>query len=900
MSSLSLSLLAVALACASADAAVLAPVPTPPQPSLPVVGLEANQGQAAAGILFLSPGNPSIAVSAQSIFYSPLGISLSLVASNPNPTVSFSDPLPGLVNSYTGSNPQKWVTGIPRYGTATLTAVYPGIDAHYTIGTNGILTLNLMLAAGVNPNAVVFQIAQASQIVLSSAGTLVASIGLPPTPLVQPPTQAYAVPFAFQSAASGPVSRTVSFDVQSTTTFGFTVQGLETTLPLEISMQLSGSGVYQSPDLAETPIEQTIDSAGNAYFAATILDPAGANVPASANYYVQFGEGCYEIIDRPVACSDVAMYKYSPSGVLDFITYLAGKNQEIAGFVGLATAGALVVAGTTNSSNFPVTAAAAQPTYAGPPGPSSPSFVGGDFFASILDPATGMLQASTYLGGPNADTMGTAAIGTDGSLYFLPVQYGSFSTEMPVTSAALLASCQSSPCTNGYVAHLSPALDKLLYGTYLPGTVQTTPELYSDGSVYYAGAAEAGFPTTPGAYQPQNAGGYDGIVARLDPTGSRLLFGTYYGGPNTDWILEMTVAPDGSVWAAVGSFVQCCVNIQNTLIHLDANGEHLLAQLPIDVSQMVVDAVGNLIALVGSPCGNIYTVLGPGGQELFATYLPLDIGGFDGADAQGIPYLDVVNSEGATTGRVQVMETQSTGPDAACVVDAASFGNQQAVSPGAIVTIFGTGLGPSQGIGFQLVNSQVPTLLGGTEVLVNGEATPILYSSSGQLNLILPYSLAVGTMPTIQVVNAGTPGNRISASVLAQGISLFQTNGSAAALNQDGTLNSPQNPAQPGSTVMLFGTGGGQTVPASVAGEVTPLVLRPLADTPQVMIPGGATLTVEWAGAAPGLVSGVTQINVELPAVIPGVAEYPVGTLPLLVTQSNFNSGTVTVSVAVN
>ena len=52
--------------------------------------------------------------------------------------------------------------------------------------------------------------------------------------------------------------------------------------------------------------------------------------------------------------------------------------------------------------------------------------VGEDIFASILDPATGFLQSSTYLGGPNADTFGTAAIGSDGSLYFLPVSHGYF------------------------------------------------------------------------------------------------------------------------------------------------------------------------------------------------------------------------------------------------------------------------------------------------------------------------------------------------------------------------------------------------------------------------------------------------------------------------------------------
>jgi hypothetical protein len=226
-------------------------------------------------------------------------------------------------------------------------------------------------------------------------------------------------------------------------------------------------------------------------------------------------------------------------------------------------------------------------------------------------------------------------MGTDGSLYFLPAFTIYFGAGMPVSSGALLTACQSNPCYSGYAARLSPALDKLLYGTYLPGTSQATAQLYSDGSVYYAGTADTGFPATPGAYQTQNAGGNDGIVARLDPTGSKLLFATYYGGPEADWILSIALAPDGSVWANVSSFLQCCINIQPRLIHLDASGSRLLAALPISADAMVVDSAGNLLALaegsvavspgaiLGGSCGGPASVrLSPTGEQLFATYLP--------------------------------------------------------------------------------------------------------------------------------------------------------------------------------------------------------------------------------------------------------------------------------------
>jgi uncharacterized protein (TIGR03437 family) len=223
--------------------------------------------------------------------------------------------------------------------------------------------------------------------------------------------------------------------------------------------------------------------------------------------------------------------------------------------------------------------------------------------------------------------------------------------------------------------------------------------------------------------------------------------------------------------------------------------------------------------------------------------------------------------------------------------DAAYFRTEyQGISPGEIVTIFGSGLGPSPGVGFQLVNGQAPTSLGGTQVLVDGEPAPILYSSYGQVNLIIPYSLTIGTKPSIQVVSNEMPANTLSSlEAQAAGITIFQLNGTAAALNQDGTINSAQNPARPGSTVALFGTGGGQTNPASVAGEITPPELRPLIAKTQIYVDTNSLpavqLSIEYAGAAPELLSGVTQVNVTLPEVIPATY-YPPGVLPLSV-QTN-------------
>lgn len=913
-------LLMLGLSMSAAYAAALVPIPTP-QIS-PVYGLEVNQGQANTGILFLN--RPAgIAVTAQSVLYSPLGATLSLVASNPNPSVSFSDPLPGVVNAYTGANPRQWASGVPRYGTATLASIYPGITAQYTVSSNGAFTLNLMLNAGVDPTGITFQIAQASQIVLSSDGSLSASFGMA-SPHLQPPSITYPAP----SASQGSVSRAANYVLESATSFGLSVQDIDSTEPLQISIPISipisGGSASQTIDVAGPGALWTSDTNGNIYYAATIPDAAGK--PAPFNIGVV---GCGISINYPIPCVDVAIYKFSAFGVPAFITYLSGRTMDSPSFLALTPAGAVAVAGSTDSSDFPVSAGPYQSAYAGPPAISygdSDITVAGNYFAATLDPSTGELQASTYLGGPNADALGSAAIGADGSFYLLPAFLGTFTAGLPTTSGALQATCQASPsisgpCANGYVARLTPALDKLIYGTYLPGTLLSIPQVYSDGSLFYSGEAPAGFPTTPGAYQTQNAGGEEGIVARLDPTGSRFMFATYAGGPNTE-IFNIAVAPDASVWAAVES------PSPGELIHLNATGTALINQEPLTASAMVTNAAGDLFtfasgnitaspnALISGGCNSngenpatAYIELSPTGQQIFATYVPPDFGGFDGAASDGTPYIDVDPSIAppnpqAPNSRVEIAQNQSAGPFVGCVVDAATFNNSQLLSPGQIVTIFGSNLGPSPGVSYHpLTNGQLPDTLGGVQVSIGGEPAPLLYSSAGQLNLIVPYSLQPNTAPTVQVTSNGTPANVMQASSISQGITIFETNsaGQAAALNQDGSLNSPQNPAKLGSIVALFGTGGGQTDPPSTAGEVTPLVLRTLSNTPSIFFGSITAVTPVWAGAAPGLVSGVTQINVQLPSVLPANPNVPPGMLPVEVSSpSGFYPGVAYIAIATN
>ena len=875
------------LASFAASAAKLVRLADSPSPNI-ARGFEPNRGQAKPEVLFLQRGVPNIAVTANAILFSPLGVQQSFVASSSDPALSFDDALPGVVNSFSGADASQWVTGIPRFGSATLEGVYPGIDIRFIVSGNFDFRLQLVVAPGADPNVVAFEFPEAFTTFLSREGDVSARFG---SNFRFDPVLTYAAPVALQ----GVTERSAAYEVESETRFRLRVDSHDPTFPLAIEMRLIGGGA-----VAFAARGDAVDEFGSIYIAAAAPDPAGKDKPFPESR----GAGCGFDIGGPVACTDVAVIKLTDTGEVAFVSYFSGATSEDPDFLGLAPNGSVIVAGTTDAADFPVTRQALQPTYGGAiaaatGGRSNP--IRGDFFAMSLDPATGAPLASTYFGGPQGDTIGEAALGADGSLYFLHEWFGDRSAEMPVSPGALIHDCAGDPCFNSYAARISPSLDELIFGTYLPGVQQATAELHSDGSIYYAGRSGPDFVPTPGSFQPLPASEEDAIIARLDPSGTSLIFATYLGGPKTDWILRMEVSPDGSVWVGVSSFEQCCIDIDNRLIRFDPLGERVLIDLAVDVGDLATGPEGALIAIAGGPIrtgpdpflaqsctGIAYLRLTQDGMQLFGSYLPDDTHtDFDGISEGGLPIL----RSGA--GGFVVDETAPADIFVGCVRDAAGFGLEQ--SPGGIVTLFGGKLGPREGVAFELEGGRVPTELAGTRVLVNGEPIPLLYSSDSQVNGIFPYSTPT-PRADVRVEVDGEAGEAIRLFSLREAwVKLFRLEHTgeffspAAALNEDGTVNSRTNPARPGSRVVLFGTGGGQTVPPSVAGEVTPLELRPLERAPGFAVLGrrGEALAVEYAGAAPGLVAGVSQFNVKLPDPFPQVEGFEDDVLPLEVQMGD-------------
>jgi uncharacterized protein (TIGR03437 family) len=87
--------------------------------------------------------------------------------------------------------------------------------------------------------------------------------------------------------------------------------------------------------------------------------------------------------------------------------------------------------------------------------------------------------------------------------------------------------------------------------------------------------------------------------------------------------------------------------------------------------------------------------------------------------------------------------------------------------------------------------------------------------------------------------------------------------GQGAILNEDSTLNSPSNPAQRGSIVVIYATGAGQTNPFGLDGQVGG-VSPPLPILTVTVNIGGSNCKILYAAGAPGLIAGALQVNCQI------------------------------------
>jgi trimeric autotransporter adhesin len=181
-------------------------------------------------------------------------------------------------------------------------------------------------------------------------------------------------------------------------------------------------------------------------------------------------------------------------------------------------------------------------------------------------------------------------------------------------------------------------------------------------------------------------------------------------------------------------------------------------------------------------------------------------------------------------------------------------------------------------------------------VLFDGAPAPLLYAVENQLSAVVPYTVAGKSSTQVQVEYRGTKSAPVTLQVASASPGIFALDssgkGPGAILNQDSSVNSPANPAGVGSVVSIFATGQGQTSPAGIDGKpASEPLARPI--LPVSVTIGGQIVPPSYAGAAPGQVAGLMQINVTIPA-----GAQTGSAVPMIVQVGNTSSQTgVTIAV---
>ena len=181
----------------------------------------------------------------------------------------------------------------------------------------------------------------------------------------------------------------------------------------------------------------------------------------------------------------------------------------------------------------------------------------GDGYVAKLDPTGKHIVYATYLGSPQGeDQIQAAAVDARGHLYISGFAANGF----PTTPGAYDTTFNGTG--DAFVAELSADGSRLLYSTFIGGSSTESAgalALNHDGTVTITGGTgSADFPTTAGAVESTFHGGTgtildvpsDAFAAKLNPSGSRLVYSTYLGGSGDDSGAGVTVDGAGNAYYA--------------------------------------------------------------------------------------------------------------------------------------------------------------------------------------------------------------------------------------------------------------------------------------------------------------------------------------------------------------
>jgi hypothetical protein len=534
------------------------------------------------------------------------GVTLSLrfLGKNPLVGVEGKERAPGEVNYFRGNNPSRWLTQLPRYAQVVYHELWPGVDL-MLCGQAGELKYEFRLEPGARLADLRLAYAGAAGLTLDGGGLLIeTALGV----LRDSP------PVAYQEIAGARVpveSRYVLKDgCGADGEYGFEVgAGYDPDFELIIDPGL-GYSTFLGGASDDYGTGIAVDGSGNAYVVGTTQS---LDFPTTAGAFDRALAG-------PSNPPDVFISKLSSTGsALIYSTYLGGGSFEFGRAIAVDAAGNAYVTGQTTSRDFPTTGGAFIAATPQPPPLGSPN----DAFVTKLNATGSALVYSTFLGGGQDidDGLGIAVDGAGNA--YIAGETGS--SDFPTTAGAFDRTKNGE--FDAFVTKLNPTGSAAVYSTFLGGLLVDMAErvvIDGAGNAYVMGSTRSGdFPVTAGAFDTTHHGVafdemFDVFIAKLNPSGSALVFSTFLGGSKNDFGDGMAVDAAGNAYVTGGTLSPDFPTTPGTfdpvfagtskgfVTKLDATGSALVYSTFLGeagASAITLDADGNawLAGSTGSP-----------------------------------------------------------------------------------------------------------------------------------------------------------------------------------------------------------------------------------------------------------------------------------------------------------
>jgi hypothetical protein len=450
-------------------------------------------------------------------------VHMQFVGADPAPEMASGDLLPNKVNYFVGSDPKQWHSNLPTYAGVTYSSLYPGIDLKYD-GTASNLKGTYTLAPGVDPTSIRWRYDVTTMPTVDADGNLQIIIDDSKVES-QKSKLTEQTPLAWQEIDGQHKSVSVRYVVGKDGTVSFALGAYDRAHMLTIDPTLTYS-TYFGGIIADLPEGMAMDSQGNSY---VVGYTASNNFPTiNAFQPVTGGQG------------DAFVVKFNSAGTPVYSTYLGGNYLDMGYGIAVDGAGNAYVTGNTGSSNFPI-ANAFQPNYAG----------GWDSFVTKISADGSSLIYSTYLGGSGTEGGGAIAVDAAGNAYITgDTQSGNFPTHN-----AYQPNHASTGSTDLFITKLNATGQGLIYSTYLGGSFGGESGLGiaadANGYAYITGYTTSGNFPISNAYQPNcyfgAAGCWDAFVTKFSPDGQNLVYSTYLGGNDVEYVdMGSAITTDGA------------------------------------------------------------------------------------------------------------------------------------------------------------------------------------------------------------------------------------------------------------------------------------------------------------------------------------------------------------------